>query len=64
MDPDAFFTKISDDIVKRKLFATTDELIARGGYGTPTFFIDGDDMYFGNDRFELMQAAIDRKKSG
>jgi 2-hydroxychromene-2-carboxylate isomerase len=64
MDPDAFFTKITDDTVKRKLFATTDEIIARGGYGTPTFFIDGDDMYFGNDRFELMQAALDRKKSG
>jgi 2-hydroxychromene-2-carboxylate isomerase len=61
MDTDAFFTKISDDRIKRKLFETTDDLIGRGGYGTPTFFIDGSDMYFGNDRFELMQAALDRK---
>jgi 2-hydroxychromene-2-carboxylate isomerase len=61
MDVDAFFTKIADDRIKRKLFETTDELIGRGGFGTPTFFIDGDDMYFGNDRFELMQAALDRK---
>jgi len=61
MDADAFFTKIADDRIKRKLFETTDELIARGGFGTPTFFIDGGDMYFGNDRFELMQAALDRK---
>jgi len=62
MDADAFFTKITDDTVKRKLFATTDELIARGGFGTPTFFIDRDDLYFGNDRFELMQSALNRKK--
>ena len=62
MDPDAFFAKIADDTVKRKLFETTDDLIGRGGFGSPTFFIDRDDMYFGNDRFELMQAALDRKK--
>jgi 2-hydroxychromene-2-carboxylate isomerase len=62
MDADGFFAKIGDDRVKRKLFETTDELIGRGGFGTPTFFIDGGDMYFGNDRFELMQAALDRKR--
>jgi 2-hydroxychromene-2-carboxylate isomerase len=61
MDTDAFFTGIADDRIKRKLFETTDALIGRGGFGTPTFFIDGDDMYFGNDRFELMQSALDRK---
>jgi len=60
MDRDGFFSQIADDRIKRKLFETTDELIARGGYGTPTFFIDGDDMYFGNDRFELMEAALKR----
>ncbi len=61
MNADAFFTKITDDGIKRKLFETTDELIGRGGFGSPTFFVDGDDMYFGNDRLELMQAAFDRK---
>lgn len=61
MDADAFFAKIADDRIKRKLFETTDELIGRGGFGSPTFFVDGDDMYFGNDRLELMQAALDRK---
>ena len=63
MDADSFFERIADDAVKRRLFETTDDIIARGGFGSPTFFIDGDDMYFGNDRLELMQAAIDRKKS-
>lgn len=61
MDANAFFEKIADDRIKRKLFETTDELIGRGGFGSPTFFVDGNDMYFGNDRLELMQAALDRK---
>jgi len=61
MDAEAFFEKIADDRIKRKLFETTDELIGRGGFGSPTFFLDGNDIYFGNDRLELIQAAIDRK---
>jgi len=61
MDVDDFFAQIATDPVKQRLFATTDELIGRGGFGSPTFFIDGDNMYFGNDRLELMQAALDRK---
>ena len=60
MDSAAFMAKITEDPIKRKLFETTDEIIARGGFGSPTFFIDAEDMYFGNDRLELMQAAIDR----
>ena len=42
---------------------TTDEIIERGGFGSPTFFVNGDDMYFGNDRLELIKAAIDRSKA-
>ena len=64
MDPQAFFEKIADERVKKMLFDTTGEIIQRGGFGSPTFFLDGDDMYFGNDRLDLMQAAIDRKAAG
>ena len=60
MDSAAFMATITGEPIKRKLFETTDEIIARGGFGSPTFFIDAEDMYFGNDRLELMQAAIDR----
>lgn len=63
MDADNFFAQISDDSIKRKLFETTDEIIERGGFGSPTFFLDTTDMYFGNDRLELMQAAVDRSKA-
>ena len=43
---------------KDRLRANTDELIARGGYGSPTMFLNGDDMYFGNDRLPLLRAAL------
>lgn len=46
--------------IKNRLRTNTDELIARGGYGSPTMFVDGTDMYFGNDRMELVEAALSR----
>lgn len=61
MDGEAFMAKITEEPIKRKLFETTDEIIAREGFGSPTFFLNKDDMYFGNDRLEVMQAAIDRQ---
>ena len=45
--------------IKDRLRANTEELMARGGFGSPTMFI-GDDMYFGNDRLELVAAALGR----
>jgi 2-hydroxychromene-2-carboxylate isomerase len=48
------------DDVKRRLRANTDELIARGGFGSPTMFVNADDMYFGNDRLPLVEAALSR----
>mgnify|MGYP000123774646 CR=1 FL=1 len=53
-----FFDKISDPHYKAKLRATTDELIERGGYGSPTFFINDTDMYFGNDRLPLIEHRL------
>lgn len=48
------------DAVKALLRANTDELIARGGYGSPTIFVDRTDMYFGNDQLPLVEAALKR----
>jgi 2-hydroxychromene-2-carboxylate isomerase len=50
--------------VKASLRANTDELVARGGFGTPTLFVGGDDMYFGNDRLGLVRAALLRRLQG
>ncbi len=60
LDETAFLAGINDDAVKQRLFDGTDEAIARGVFGSPTFFLNGDDMYFGNDRLELIRAAIAR----
>lgn len=44
----------SDESVKQKLKANSEEAVSRGAFGAPTFFI-GDEMFFGNDRVELMK---------
>jgi 2-hydroxychromene-2-carboxylate isomerase len=54
---DAFFAKIAQPDYKERLRVNTDEVIARGGFGSPTMFV-GDDMYFGNDRLPLVRAAL------
>jgi 2-hydroxychromene-2-carboxylate isomerase len=61
VDADAMFAAIAEDGPKAQLRANTDELIARGGFGSPTMFVDGEDMYFGNDRLPLVRAAIERR---
>ncbi len=57
-----FFRRINHQACKDRLRETTDECMRRGGFGSPTFFLNGDDMYFGNDRLELLtvklQAAV------
>jgi 2-hydroxychromene-2-carboxylate isomerase len=58
VDPGPFFTAIADQAVKDQLKANTDELMRRGGFGSPTMFIGGSDMYFGNDRLPLVRAAL------
>ena len=59
LDWDSFAAKITDPEYKLKLRTNTDELIERGGFGSPTMFVDGDDMYFGNDRLELVAVALE-----
>ena len=59
IDTAAFQAGIADPAVKEQLKANTDELMRRGGFGSPTIFI-GDDMYFGNDRLPLVAQALRR----
>ena len=56
----SLLAKLSEPNIKDALKANTNELIARGGFGTPTIFINTTDMYFGNDRMPLVRAAIVR----
>ncbi|HEU5095354.1 MAG TPA: 2-hydroxychromene-2-carboxylate isomerase [Reyranella sp.] len=52
-----FFAGIEIGGCKARLRANTDELIARGGFGSPTLFV-GPSMFFGNDRLPLVKAAL------
>ena len=54
---DAFASGIAQPEIKNTLKANTDEAIARGAFGVPSFFV-GNDMYFGNDRLELLRLAV------
>jgi 2-hydroxychromene-2-carboxylate isomerase len=58
VDAARVFAGIADPAIKAALKANTDELMARGGFGSPTIFVGGDDMYFGNDRLELVRAGV------
>ncbi|HUC65736.1 MAG TPA: 2-hydroxychromene-2-carboxylate isomerase [Stellaceae bacterium] len=60
IDAARFFAGIAEPRIKEQLRANTEELMRRGGFGTPTLFLDGDDMYFGNDRLPLLRAALQR----
>ena len=44
--------------VKARLRSNTEEAIERGAFGSPTFFANKDDMYFGNDQLPLLERAI------
>jgi len=58
VDAAAFFAGIARQEIKDRLKANTDELIRRGGFGSPTLYVNGGDMYFGNDRLPLVRAAL------
>ncbi len=57
LDPARLAQAVTEPGVKEQLKANTDELIARGGFGSPTIFVR-DQMFFGNDRLPLVRAAL------
>ena len=60
LDPEAILARADAPEIKDRLRLNTDEVIARGGFGSPTMYVNGDDMYFGNDRLPLVEAALMR----
>ena len=58
LDSKQMFAAIGSDEIKAELKANGIELARRGGYGSPTFFVDSHDMYFGNDRIPLVHSAL------
>jgi len=60
VDARALFEAIAGQGPKDQLRANTDEVMQRGGFGSPTIFVNKTDMYFGNDRLPLVRAALQR----
>jgi len=56
-DPAHLLALAADPEVKAQLVANTEEAVARGAFGAPTFFVDGQ-MYFGQDRLEFVREAL------
>ena len=46
-----------DTGLKSALKANTEEAVARGAFGAPTFFI-GDEIFFGHDRLDYVERAL------
>jgi 2-hydroxychromene-2-carboxylate isomerase len=50
--------RIQDQEVKDKLLKNTEGSVARGAFGSPTFFV-GDEMFFGKDRLREVEEEIE-----
>jgi 2-hydroxychromene-2-carboxylate isomerase len=62
IDAEKLRAAIDRQPVKDGLRANTQEAIDRGSFGSPTIFVGGDDMYFGNDRMPLIKDAVLRRR--
>ena len=51
--PDVFMQRVSDETIKAKLKNNTEDAVARGVFGAPTFFV-GETMHFGQDRLFMV----------
>ncbi len=55
-----FISFINLDSTKEDLKQNTKELIKRGGFGSPTMFVNKDNMFFGNDRLSLIEELLNK----
>jgi len=57
LDARALLEAAGDPDVKAELRAATEEAVARGAFGAPTFFVEGE-MFFGNDRLDFVERVL------
>ena len=55
-----FISFINLDSTKSSLKLNTEELAQRGGFGSPTMFVNEDNMFFGNDRLNLIDELLNQ----
>ncbi|HRI18227.1 MAG TPA: 2-hydroxychromene-2-carboxylate isomerase [Burkholderiaceae bacterium] len=57
LDPERVAALATDPEVKAQLVANTEEAVARGVFGAPSFFV-GERLFFGQDRLDFVRAAL------
>ena len=57
LSPEEFQALTAREDVKERLKATTEQAVARGAFGAPTFFV-GEEMFFGQDRLDFVEEAL------
>jgi 2-hydroxychromene-2-carboxylate isomerase len=63
IDIDRLVARSQEDDVKKKLIENTNNAVARGTFGSPTFFV-GDEIYFGKDSLRDVEEAIAAQRGG
>ena len=63
LDIDRIVARAQQDDVKKKLIENTNNAVARGTFGSPTFFV-GDEIYFGKDSLRDVEEEIIAQRSG
>jgi 2-hydroxychromene-2-carboxylate isomerase len=58
-DPDSVLARIQDEAVKDDLRRRTDEAIALGIFGAPSFVVDGTELFWGQDRIPFVARALE-----
>ena len=58
-DAAALLARTQESAVKDRLLQNTQEAVARGAFGSPTFFV-GDEIFFGKDRLRDVEEEIVR----
>lgn len=59
LDGDAALERSQSDEITQRLRKDTDDAIERGVFGLPTIFV-GEEMFWGNDRFELVRHYLQK----
>jgi len=57
IDIDRLIARAQQDDVKQKLIDNTNDAVARGEFGSPTFFV-GQEMFFGKDQLRDVEESI------
>ena len=63
IDIDRLFARAQQDDVKKRLIENTGNAVARGEFGSPTFFV-GDEMFFGKDKLREVEESIVEQLGG